>query len=298
MSFENKERLRNALQCPSCGGALEFNKETGVCFSCKAVVSFEEGAYVFPSPMLPPDYASPPNHGSNPYHEDCIKIIDASDGGIALNFGAGAPQTSFPNVVEQEIFNYASTDVVCAGPLLPYKDCSMDGVFSLSVLEHVPDPFTLVNEIHRILKPGGKAVLHAAFMQPFHGAPSHYFNVSSSGMATLFRSFRIENLSAGAHQHLWIALWWMLSSYCAAIRDEGGKSWFLSSAVGDILKLLGGLQSERRKIIKTGDFRAMARELADFNRSHEKELGALLDITDAGVEELAAGFYITATKVE
>lgn len=38
---------------------------------------------------------------------------------------------------------------------LPYGDAECDGVYCISVLEHIPEPRRTVEEIHRILKPGG-----------------------------------------------------------------------------------------------------------------------------------------------
>ena len=39
---------------------------------------------------------------------------------------------------------------------LPYKDHSFDFVYSFGVIHHSPDTQKIINEIHRILKPGGK----------------------------------------------------------------------------------------------------------------------------------------------
>src|SRR3954471_2798427 len=39
---------------------------------------------------------------------------------------------------------------------LPYEDNSFDAVLSLGVLEHVQDPDSSLDEIHRILRPGGR----------------------------------------------------------------------------------------------------------------------------------------------
>lgn len=45
--------------------------------------------------------------------------------------------------------------VAADGQCLPYVDSCFDGVYSINVLEHVPDPRLFVAEVARILKPGG-----------------------------------------------------------------------------------------------------------------------------------------------
>ncbi len=45
------------------------------------------------------------------------------------------------------------------GVVLPFADCSFDVVFFGDIIEHLFDPESILKEIKRILKPGGKIVL-------------------------------------------------------------------------------------------------------------------------------------------
>ncbi len=50
-------------------------------------------------------------------------------------------------------------DLVCADvSTLPFKDNSFDLIFALDLLEHIPDDYALMREIHRICRPGGKVM--------------------------------------------------------------------------------------------------------------------------------------------
>src|SRR3546814_15029687 len=50
-------------------------------------------------------------------------------------------------------------DVAADGALLPFPDQSFEAVICSEVLEHVPDPRLVLDEIARVLKPGGCLLL-------------------------------------------------------------------------------------------------------------------------------------------
>jgi SAM-dependent methyltransferase len=55
---------------------------------------------------------------------------------------------------------YPSANLTAASlPPLPYADASFDSVVSFQVIEHIRDDSLFLNEIHRVLRPGGVALL-------------------------------------------------------------------------------------------------------------------------------------------
>lgn len=86
---------------------------------------------------------------------------------------------------------------VVADPFLdPYladleeiADSSFGVILCTGLLEHVPNPQRLVNEFHRILVPGGRVILTASAVFPFHGSPYNFFHFTPGGLRLLFREW-------------------------------------------------------------------------------------------------------------
>lgn len=70
---------------------------------------------------------------------------------------------------------------------LPIKSGAADAVVSLSVLEHLCEPQTMLNEAFRILKSGGAIVLHVPWQWWIHEAPADYFRYTPYGLDYLLR---------------------------------------------------------------------------------------------------------------
>ena len=76
------------------------------------------------------------------------------------------------------------------GHNLPFKDGAFDLIICEAVFEHLNKPWVAVNEFFRVLKTGGFIYAETAFMQPFHGWPNHYFNMTKEGIRVLFEKFQ------------------------------------------------------------------------------------------------------------
>jgi SAM-dependent methyltransferase len=67
-------------------------------------------------------------------------------------------------------------------------------VLCTEVLEHLPEPQKAVDEIFRVLKPGGTLLLTTRFLFPIHDAPHDYFRFTKYGLRYLLRGFEILKL--------------------------------------------------------------------------------------------------------
>jgi SAM-dependent methyltransferase len=87
-------------------------------------------------------------------------------------------------------------DVICDAHDLPFLSETFDGVIAQAVLEHVLDPYRCVQEIHRVLRPGGLVYAETPFMQQVHGGSYDFTRFTFLGHRRLFRMF--EEIAAGS----------------------------------------------------------------------------------------------------
>ncbi|MHB1318216.1 MAG: class I SAM-dependent methyltransferase, partial [Anaerolineae bacterium] len=66
--------------------------------------------------------------------------------------------------------------VVADGSRMPFASAQFDTTLSVQVLEHVPDPTSMVREIARVLRPGGYAVFLVPQTSTIRAVPHHYYN--------------------------------------------------------------------------------------------------------------------------
>ncbi|MBI2415265.1 MAG: class I SAM-dependent methyltransferase [Candidatus Kerfeldbacteria bacterium] len=64
----------------------------------------------------------------------------------------------------------------------PFADDTFDFVICNAVLEHVADERFVLQEIYRVLKPGGKLYVSIPFLQPYHPDPEDYRRFTTVGL--------------------------------------------------------------------------------------------------------------------
>ncbi len=270
---EKYNRFRKHLRCPACRDELtDGNGELG-CTSCEVSyeirsgvpVLFEKGNGPGPDPEPEPgDQAV----SKNPYGQQTLNLINKFSSGLVLDCGSGYPPVTFSNVVHLEIVRYPGVDVVASGERLPFADGCMDAVVSEAVLEHVRNPSAYVEELFRVLKPGGEIRVDAAFLQPYHAYPHHYFNMTISGLELLMRKFEKIDSGCGPHQQPYVMLNNMLRSTIAGMPDHEQKRKAENMTIAEVMRII----------------------------EEEGEKGPFQTLTSEAVAKLAAGFYFYGCK--
>lgn len=115
--------------------------------------------------------------------------------GLVLDLGCGDVSYLSPmnhlRVVRVDIHANLGVEVVADAHQLPFGDGSFDVVLAIEMLEHLMEPWRAVEEIKRVVRPGGTCVLSTRFYYPIHGAPDDYFRFTEFGLRHLFAKWEI-----------------------------------------------------------------------------------------------------------
>lgn len=218
------------LCCPICKSELD-QREDLYCARCNKIYSIRENKIHFiPTVNTIPDKLDRlKNHLKqfaalynflitviSPVYITChlkrfLKQELSANSKTAINLGSGHSRIS-KNVINVDLFDYPNVDLVCDISILPFKDESIDLIISIAVLEHVPDPKQIVDEINRVLKPGGKIYIYIPFIQGYHASPFDYQRYTISGIKQLFNDFDITETRCGSGPtsgFLWIFQEWL-----------------------------------------------------------------------------------------
>jgi SAM-dependent methyltransferase/uncharacterized protein YbaR (Trm112 family) len=223
MTQTHPDRLAEVLRfaaCPGCRGPLRRGAEGLVCGPCGRAYPVVAGRPVF---LPDPDTVRVmnPAHLSNqppPWVSQWLRHLD----GWALNVGAGGTAEKIPNVVELEYALFRNTDVSADAHHLPFRDACFDAVVTFNTFEHLADPPRAAREIRRVLKPGGRLLLHTAFLQPVHEPPFHFYNATEFGVRKWFEGFDVRDCRVAENFSPTYTLAWLTRDILDAVSRHLG----------------------------------------------------------------------------
>lgn len=104
-------------------------------------------------------------------------------------------------------------DVIGFADRLPFADASFDTVMLTEVLEHVGDLESAVAEVHRVLRPGGHALVTMPYLYPTHEAPYDFRRLTHFGLRAVLERHTLEvlELDAKGGGGLLLAHWFVLA---------------------------------------------------------------------------------------
>jgi SAM-dependent methyltransferase len=85
---------------------------------------------------------------------------------------------------------------------LTFADDSVGAVIALDTLEHVADPLRALEEIHRVLRPGGIVAISSVMLFIIHAHPWDYWRFTPEGFNLLLSSFEQREVLAYGYELL------------------------------------------------------------------------------------------------
>ena len=131
--------------------------------------------------------------------------------------GAGG-YNPIPGAINVDPYRNGIHSIRAFGEKLPFCDNTFDTAICSAVLEHIKEPQLVVNEMYRILKPGGDIYITVPFLQPYHAAPNDYQRWTITGVKTLMQAF--EEIDSGISVGPGSTVTWILVEYVQIFFDN------------------------------------------------------------------------------
>lgn len=133
-------------------------------------------------------------------------------------------------------------DVVSPAETLPFADARFDAVLCTQVLEHVLDPPAVLSEIHRVLKPGGIALVSTHGTAAYHPHPTDLWRWTQEGLVKVVRD---SGEWAGVDLHpaggTLACFGYLLSFYLAGALDQRAAAPLRRALIAVANAVFGGL---------------------------------------------------------
>lgn len=151
----------------------------------------------------------------------CVESFALSLAADAVVLDAGAGEARFRPYFSRQRYmaldnrqgdpgwDYSGLHIIGDLLSLPLCDNSSDAVLNVVVLEHTPDPYRVLCELHRVLRPQGRLLLAVPMIWEIHQAPHDYFRFTRYGLERL--------LSQAGLETTWLApvggYFWLMGRY-------------------------------------------------------------------------------------
>ncbi len=103
------------------------------------------------------------------------------------------------NVTYINIEPSTEPDIVSDASSIPLPDNSFDIAIMGELLEHVPEPLSVLREAYRLLKPDGKALITVPFMVGVHGDPYDYGRYTPTFLEKISREAGFKEVETERH---------------------------------------------------------------------------------------------------
>ncbi len=154
---------------------------------------------------------------------DAVAAAYGGSSAVVVDLGAGGRRI-VPHVIAVDVARLPGTDVAARVEQLPFAAGSVDLVFATGLLEHVLDERPVLDEIARILRPGGRVHVELPFLQHYHDDPIDSRRYTGPGLVRLLEQHGFTPESSGCHIGPTVGLLMMLSYYAQLLVEGPGRT--------------------------------------------------------------------------
>src|SRR5215471_7433433 len=204
-----------------------------------SVVSAEQLVATSGAPQIPRGFASsrlgqrlnallhPPNHQAKLSISHMLDLLrqrsGASERPVILVVGGATVGMGLEDLYIAEDVDILAFDIywspvtqfMADAHRIPLADATVDGVVIQAVLEHVLEPQIVVDQIQRVLKPGGLVYADTPFLQQVHAGAYDFTRFTDSGHRYLLRDF--ERIESGVVAGAGTQLMWSIDYFTRAL---------------------------------------------------------------------------------
>jgi SAM-dependent methyltransferase len=185
--------------------------------------------------------------------------IAVPDGGRVLDAGAGNglyrhcfdhveyEAADFEAVPGKE---YASNHYVCDLAAIPVGDDRYDLVLFSQVLEHLPEPLAVLNELRRVLKPGARIFASAPLFYEEHEQPFDFYRYTQFGLRHLFDAAGFRDVRIDWLEGYLGTVSYQLDVFTRAL--EGTNRWRRGAPIASRLSAAAARMDVKKKITNLG----------------------------------------------
>jgi SAM-dependent methyltransferase len=156
------------------------------------------------------------------------RVLDAGagDGRYRAEF-AHTRYTGVDLAIGDAAVDYSGLDALCTLVSLPFGAGAFDAVLCTQVLEHVAEPLQVLQEIFRVMRPGGRLFLSAPQSWHQHQKPHDYFRYTSFGLRYLLEraGLQVESIEPMGGYFWYLAFQLQNMNFWLFPRDMAGRRW-------------------------------------------------------------------------
>ncbi len=229
-----KDDIFHFLRCPYCLCHIEKENDYAICQGCKEMFNYDENGIIDLRLKKPkqvnlnfelgkkekmgdqdffqnfkvryPNHPIPNSISKGLQWELCSYFPKVLNEKLFV-LDVGCENSKYRKICEYIGFHYVGTDVNSSPYLsflsdahaLPVANGYFDLVIAYNLIEHLKYPFVAIQEIARVLKPGGMFVGVVSFLEPFHWVS--YYHHTHFGIFNLlmFGDFKIQFIAPSPH---------------------------------------------------------------------------------------------------